>query len=153
MLAQLAAARTELAALLRQKRAADRASAETIERLHASVLEASSAAGGSSGAKTSAAAVAGVEDAAEASAEHGQAAAAGAPAAAVSNAVRGESLAWFRDQIAARDVAAAGLDREVAELRHAVAAAKGDTAAAADRGGRMGGAGKYWLLLPKGVTK
>jgi len=29
----------------------------------------------------------------------------------------------------------------------------GDTAAAADRGGRMGGAGKYWLLLPKGVTK
>ncbi|MBA3461601.1 MAG: MltA domain-containing protein [Deltaproteobacteria bacterium] len=29
----------------------------------------------------------------------------------------------------------------------------GDTEAAADRGGRMGGAGKYWLLLPKGVTK
>jgi len=29
----------------------------------------------------------------------------------------------------------------------------GDDAAAADRGGRMGGAGKYWLLLPKGVTK
>lgn len=29
----------------------------------------------------------------------------------------------------------------------------GDDAAAADRGGRMGGAGKYWLLLPRGVTK
>ncbi len=29
----------------------------------------------------------------------------------------------------------------------------GDDAAAAERGGRMGGAGKYWLLLPKGVTK
>ena len=24
---------------------------------------------------------------------------------------------------------------------------------AADLGGRMGGAGRYWLLLPKGVTK
>lgn len=29
----------------------------------------------------------------------------------------------------------------------------GDDAAAADRSGRMGGPGKYWLLLPKGVTK
>jgi membrane-bound lytic murein transglycosylase A len=29
----------------------------------------------------------------------------------------------------------------------------GDDAAAADLGGRMGGPGKYWLLLPKGVTK
>ena len=29
----------------------------------------------------------------------------------------------------------------------------GDDAAAAEKGGRMGGAGKYWLLLPKGVTK
>jgi len=29
----------------------------------------------------------------------------------------------------------------------------GDDVAAAERGGRMGGAGKYWLLLPKGVTK
>ncbi|MBA3453557.1 MAG: murein transglycosylase A [Deltaproteobacteria bacterium] len=29
----------------------------------------------------------------------------------------------------------------------------GDDTAAADRGGRMGGAGKYWLLLPRGVTK
>ena len=29
----------------------------------------------------------------------------------------------------------------------------GDTEAAAERGGRMGGPGKYWLLLPKGVTK
>lgn len=29
----------------------------------------------------------------------------------------------------------------------------GDDAAAAERGGRMGGPGKYWLLLPKGVTK
>jgi membrane-bound lytic murein transglycosylase A len=29
----------------------------------------------------------------------------------------------------------------------------GDDAAAAEKGGRMGGAGRYWLLLPKGVTK
>jgi len=29
----------------------------------------------------------------------------------------------------------------------------GDDADAADIGGRMGGAGRYWLLLPKGVTK
>jgi membrane-bound lytic murein transglycosylase A len=29
----------------------------------------------------------------------------------------------------------------------------GDDAAAADVGGRMGGKGRYWLLLPKGVTK
>lgn len=29
----------------------------------------------------------------------------------------------------------------------------GDDAAAADLGGRMGGKGRYWLLLPKGVTK
>jgi membrane-bound lytic murein transglycosylase A len=29
----------------------------------------------------------------------------------------------------------------------------GDDAAAADKGGRMGGPGRYWLLLPKGVTK
>lgn len=29
----------------------------------------------------------------------------------------------------------------------------GDDAAAADLGGRMGGPGKYWLLLPKGVEK
>ncbi len=29
----------------------------------------------------------------------------------------------------------------------------GDDAAAADRGGRMGGPGSYWLLLPRGVTK
>jgi membrane-bound lytic murein transglycosylase A len=29
----------------------------------------------------------------------------------------------------------------------------GDDADAAERGGRMGGPGKYWLLLPKGVTK
>jgi membrane-bound lytic murein transglycosylase A len=29
----------------------------------------------------------------------------------------------------------------------------GDDADAADRGGRMGGAGRYWLLLPKGVSK
>ncbi len=29
----------------------------------------------------------------------------------------------------------------------------GDDLAAAERGGRMGGPGKYWLLLPKGVTK
>ena len=29
----------------------------------------------------------------------------------------------------------------------------GDDAAAAERGGRMGGPGKYWLLLPRGVTK
>lgn len=29
----------------------------------------------------------------------------------------------------------------------------GDDAAAAEKGGRMGGAGKYWLLLPKGVSK
>ncbi len=29
----------------------------------------------------------------------------------------------------------------------------GDDDAAADLGGRMGGAGRYWLLLPKGVTK
>lgn len=29
----------------------------------------------------------------------------------------------------------------------------GDDAAAAERGGRMGGPGKYWLLLPPGVTK
>ena len=29
----------------------------------------------------------------------------------------------------------------------------GDDAAAAERGGRMGGSGKYWLLLPNGVTK
>ncbi|MBA3394267.1 MAG: MltA domain-containing protein [Deltaproteobacteria bacterium] len=29
----------------------------------------------------------------------------------------------------------------------------GDDAEAADIGGRMGGAGRYWLLLPKGVTK
>lgn len=29
----------------------------------------------------------------------------------------------------------------------------GDDATAADIGGRMGGAGRYWLLLPKGVTK
>jgi len=29
----------------------------------------------------------------------------------------------------------------------------GDDAEAAERGGRMGGAGRYWLLLPKGVTK
>lgn len=29
----------------------------------------------------------------------------------------------------------------------------GDDASAADIGGRMGGAGKYWLLLPKGVSK
>jgi membrane-bound lytic murein transglycosylase A len=29
----------------------------------------------------------------------------------------------------------------------------GDDAAAEDLGGRMGGKGRYWLLLPKGVTK
>ena len=29
----------------------------------------------------------------------------------------------------------------------------GDDGAAADRGGRMGAPGRYWLLLPKGVTK
>ena len=29
----------------------------------------------------------------------------------------------------------------------------GDDAIAEDLGGRMGGEGKYWLLLPKGVTK
>src|SRR5437868_2076069 len=29
----------------------------------------------------------------------------------------------------------------------------GDDAAAAELGGRMGGPGKYWLLLPPGVTK
>ncbi|MCX5745402.1 MAG: 3D domain-containing protein, partial [Proteobacteria bacterium] len=29
----------------------------------------------------------------------------------------------------------------------------GDDAKAAEFGGRMGGAGKYWLLLPKGVEK
>jgi membrane-bound lytic murein transglycosylase A len=29
----------------------------------------------------------------------------------------------------------------------------GDDAAAAEKGGRMGAPGKYWLLLPKGVTK
>ncbi|MEO8700069.1 MAG: MltA domain-containing protein [Kofleriaceae bacterium] len=29
----------------------------------------------------------------------------------------------------------------------------GDDATAADIGGRMGGVGRYWLLLPKGVTK
>ena len=29
----------------------------------------------------------------------------------------------------------------------------GDDAAAAERGGRMGGPGKYWLLLPRGVAK
>jgi membrane-bound lytic murein transglycosylase A len=29
----------------------------------------------------------------------------------------------------------------------------GDDAAAAERGGRMGGPGRYWLLLPRGVTK
>lgn len=29
----------------------------------------------------------------------------------------------------------------------------GDDLAAAERSGRMGGPGKYWLLLPKGVTK
>ena len=29
----------------------------------------------------------------------------------------------------------------------------GDDSAAAERGGRMGGKGRYWLLLPKGVTK
>ena len=29
----------------------------------------------------------------------------------------------------------------------------GDDAAAEDLGGRMGGQGRYWLLLPKGVTK
>ncbi|MGE0404624.1 MAG: murein transglycosylase A, partial [Kofleriaceae bacterium] len=29
----------------------------------------------------------------------------------------------------------------------------GDDAAAAEKGGRMGGAGRYWLLLPKGVRK
>ena len=29
----------------------------------------------------------------------------------------------------------------------------GDDLAAAERGGRMGGPGKYWLLLPKGVSK
>lgn len=29
----------------------------------------------------------------------------------------------------------------------------GDDAEAAERGGRMGGGGRYWLLLPKGVTK
>lgn len=29
----------------------------------------------------------------------------------------------------------------------------GDDAAAAEKGGRMGGPGKYWLLLPKGVSK
>lgn len=29
----------------------------------------------------------------------------------------------------------------------------GDDAAAADIGGRMGGPGRYWVLLPKGVTK
>jgi membrane-bound lytic murein transglycosylase A len=29
----------------------------------------------------------------------------------------------------------------------------GDDAKAADIGGRMGGKGRYWLLLPKGVTK
>ncbi len=29
----------------------------------------------------------------------------------------------------------------------------GDDVAAAERGGRMGGPGKYWLLLPKGVAK
>jgi membrane-bound lytic murein transglycosylase A len=29
----------------------------------------------------------------------------------------------------------------------------GDDAAAAERGGRMGGPGRYWLLLPHGVTK
>ncbi|MGE0549498.1 MAG: murein transglycosylase A [Kofleriaceae bacterium] len=29
----------------------------------------------------------------------------------------------------------------------------GDDSAAGERGGRMGGPGKYWLLLPRGVTK
>lgn len=29
----------------------------------------------------------------------------------------------------------------------------GDDTAAAEKGGRMGGPGKYWLLLPRGVTK
>jgi membrane-bound lytic murein transglycosylase A len=29
----------------------------------------------------------------------------------------------------------------------------GDDAAAAERGGRMGGPGKYWLLLPRGVDR
>jgi membrane-bound lytic murein transglycosylase A len=29
----------------------------------------------------------------------------------------------------------------------------GDDAEAAERGGRMGGPGRYWLLLPRGVTK
>lgn len=29
----------------------------------------------------------------------------------------------------------------------------GDTREAAERGGRMGGPGRYWVLLPKGVTK
>jgi membrane-bound lytic murein transglycosylase A len=29
----------------------------------------------------------------------------------------------------------------------------GDDQAAGDIGGRMGGKGRYWLLLPKGVTK
>jgi len=29
----------------------------------------------------------------------------------------------------------------------------GDDSVAAERGGKMGGLGKYWLLLPKGVTK
>lgn len=29
----------------------------------------------------------------------------------------------------------------------------GDDAAAAERGGRMGGPGRYWVLLPRGVTK
>ncbi|MBA2543287.1 MAG: transglycosylase, partial [Deltaproteobacteria bacterium] len=29
----------------------------------------------------------------------------------------------------------------------------GDDAVAGDIGGRMGGKGRYWLLLPKGVTK
>jgi membrane-bound lytic murein transglycosylase A len=29
----------------------------------------------------------------------------------------------------------------------------GDDRDAEERGGRMGGAGRYWVLLPKGVTK